>query len=171
MFDIGFMELVLVGVVALLVIGPERLPLVARKLGIWVGKMRRFISSVQTDFKAEVDKAEELKRLMEEQAKIASYHEILENSGEDEKGRVPVERLPHRAKSMGMDNESSSDGQVKPNPSLNAHSDAKTSHDAITTGVSDTSATTAVPTIKTRSVAIGDGASNAVRHSEEHDKA
>jgi len=100
MFDIGFMELALVGVVALLVIGPERLPLVARKLGIWVGKARRFISSVQSDFKEEVDKAEQLRRLMEEQAKIQSYHEILEQSGEDEKGRVPVDRLPHKSKSF-----------------------------------------------------------------------
>jgi len=113
MFDIGFMELAMIGVVALLVIGPERLPLVARKLGIWVGKARRFVSHVQADFKQEVDKAEELKRLLDEQSKIQSYHEILEQGGEDEHGRVPVERLPHAAKTFA-DSEPVSARAVEP---------------------------------------------------------
>ncbi len=55
MFDIGFMELCLIGVVALLVVGPERLPRLARSLGLWLGKARRFMSDVKSDIKAELE--------------------------------------------------------------------------------------------------------------------
>jgi len=90
MFDIGFTEIVLVAVVALLVIGPERLPTVARTLGFWVGKVRRFVSSVQADFQREVIKSEELKRLLEEQSKIKDVHEIIEQTVDDSRKTIAV---------------------------------------------------------------------------------
>lgn len=80
MFDVGFMELLLIGVVALLVVGPERLPKLARTAGMWLGKGRRFISSVKTDIEQEL-KAEELKRVLAEQAKSNPVHEIIEDIG------------------------------------------------------------------------------------------
>ncbi|BCN92404.1 Sec-independent protein translocase protein TatB [Thiomicrorhabdus immobilis] len=49
MFDIGFLELMVILVIALLVIGPERMPEVARKIGTFMGKMRRFVNSVKED--------------------------------------------------------------------------------------------------------------------------
>lgn len=82
----------LVGVVALLVIGPERLPGVARTAGKWLGNARRFMSSVQADINLEVNKAETLKRLLEEQADIQSMHEILEQTPADVASRKPVPR-------------------------------------------------------------------------------
>jgi len=88
MFDIGIMELGLIAVVALLVIGPERLPAVARTVGFWFGKVRRFVSSVQEDFNREVIKSEELKRLVEEQSKIKDVHEILEQTVDDSRKSV-----------------------------------------------------------------------------------
>ena len=78
MFDIGFWEIAIIGVIALIVIGPEKLPSVARNVGAWVGKGKRLISSVQTDINRELNKAEELKNLLEEQKKIVEKHEILE---------------------------------------------------------------------------------------------
>jgi len=54
MFDIGFWELSVVMVVALLVIGPERLPLVAKKAGLWAGKASRMIRSVKADIDLEL---------------------------------------------------------------------------------------------------------------------
>ena len=54
MFDIGFLELCLIGVVALLVVGPERLPRLARTAGMWVGRARRFMSDVKSDISAEL---------------------------------------------------------------------------------------------------------------------
>ena len=92
MFDIGFMEMALIGVVALVVIGPERLPGVARSVGKWMGSARRFVSSVQADINLEVSKAETLKRLLEEQADIQSMHEILEQTPADLVTRKPVPR-------------------------------------------------------------------------------
>jgi sec-independent protein translocase protein TatB len=81
MFDIGFWELTLIGVVALLVIGPERLPKVARTVGLWVGRMRGFVLSVKSDIDNEL-RAEELKRVMEQQAKSSGLHEIIEETQE-----------------------------------------------------------------------------------------
>ncbi len=79
MFDIGFFELVLIGVVALLVIGPERLPMVARKAGMWAGRARRFVSSVKRDIDKEIQ-AEEYKRLLDEQNLKNPVHEIIEDT-------------------------------------------------------------------------------------------
>ena len=66
MFDFGFWELILVMVVALLVVGPERLPGLARQAGLWLGKAKRFISSVRSDIEREI-RAEELKSMLNQQ--------------------------------------------------------------------------------------------------------
>ena len=79
MFDIGFWELTVIGVIALLVIGPERLPKLARTAGLWFGKARRFVSSVKADIEQEV-KAEELKEIMKKQAESSGIHEIVEET-------------------------------------------------------------------------------------------
>ena len=81
MFDIGFWELAIIGVVALIVIGPERLPKVARTVGLWVGRMRGFVLSVKADIDHEL-RAEELKKIMEQQAKSTGLHEIFEETQE-----------------------------------------------------------------------------------------
>lgn len=79
MFDVGFSEMVLIGIVALLVLGPERLPKVARAAGLWAGRARRFLSSVKADIDREL-KAEELKQIMQKQAESSGLHEILEQT-------------------------------------------------------------------------------------------
>ena len=81
MFDVGFGELLLTGLIALLVIGPERLPKVARTVGLWTGRARRFLAHVKEDFDREL-KAEELKRVMQEQAKSTGIHELIEETRE-----------------------------------------------------------------------------------------
>jgi len=65
MFDIGFWELVLVGIVALLVLGPERLPEAARTAGLWVSRARRAVGTLRAEIEREVDLGE-LKRLERE---------------------------------------------------------------------------------------------------------
>jgi sec-independent protein translocase protein TatB len=79
MFDIGFWELSVIMVVALLVVGPERLPGLARKAGMWAGRARRFVSSVKQDIDRELA-AEELKRIMAEQADSKPLHDIVESA-------------------------------------------------------------------------------------------
>jgi sec-independent protein translocase protein TatB len=65
MFDFSFGELALIGAVALVVLGPERLPKVARTVGDWLGKAQRYVSQVKADINREMELAE-LKKLQEE---------------------------------------------------------------------------------------------------------
>lgn len=55
MFDIGFSELIVIALVALIVIGPERLPRVARTLGALLGRAQRYVNDVKADIQREVD--------------------------------------------------------------------------------------------------------------------
>ncbi|WP_192035425.1 Sec-independent protein translocase protein TatB [Halomonas sp. YLGW01] len=68
MFDIGFLELLIIGVVGLLVLGPERLPRAARTAGLWIGKIKRTVSGMQRDISAQLE-AEELRQKLDEQQK------------------------------------------------------------------------------------------------------
>ncbi len=61
MFDIGFTEILLIAVVALVVLGPEKLPMAVRTLGLWIGKAKRTISGIQTEISEEL-RLDELKR-------------------------------------------------------------------------------------------------------------
>lgn len=79
MFDVGFFELLLVGLVALLVFGPERLPSLARTAGLWIGRGRRFLSTVKADIEQEL-KAEELKRIIREQQLNNPLHDLIEDT-------------------------------------------------------------------------------------------
>lgn len=94
MFDMGFWELVLVGVVALVVIGPERLPKIARIAGLWIGRARRTLSSVQAEINREL-KAEELKAIMVKQAHSRPLETIIDELSQ------PVERTPSSASNLG----------------------------------------------------------------------
>lgn len=72
MFDIGFSEIVLIGLVALVVIGPERLPMVARTVGTMLARMQRYVNEVKSEVEREM-RLEELKKLqtnVEEQARV-----------------------------------------------------------------------------------------------------
>ena len=65
MFDIGFSELIVIGIVALVVIGPERLPGVARTAGHLLGRLQRYVSDVKSDISREMQ-LDELKKLQSE---------------------------------------------------------------------------------------------------------
>lgn len=68
MFDVGFSEMLLLGLIALLVFGPERLPKVAREVGLWVRKIRAMASSVKQEINHELQ-LQELKDAMDKQKK------------------------------------------------------------------------------------------------------
>lgn len=70
MFDIGFSEMMLIAVVALVVLGPERLPRVARQAGQWLGKLRRYVDDVKTDINRQME-LEELRNLKTQMTEAA----------------------------------------------------------------------------------------------------
>ena len=70
MFDIGFSELLLFGVIALMVLGTEKLPQAARTAGQWYAKLRRTVSTLQSEIEAELDLAETRQQMQNELAKI-----------------------------------------------------------------------------------------------------
>jgi sec-independent protein translocase protein TatB len=65
MFDIGFSELMVIAVVALIVIGPERLPRVARTAGVLLGRVRRYAADVKADISRETQ-LDELRKMQQE---------------------------------------------------------------------------------------------------------
>ncbi|WP_108445253.1 Sec-independent protein translocase protein TatB [Halomonas denitrificans] len=90
MFDMGFLELMIIGVVGLLVLGPERLPKAARTLGLWIGKIKRTVSGMQSEISAQLE-AEELRQKLNEQQKkldegVQQVKRGVESIAEDDGG-------------------------------------------------------------------------------------
>jgi len=83
MFDIGFLELVIVGIIGLLVLGPERLPVAARTLGKWIGRARRMTSQ----FTKEIDRQIEIDEL---KAELKKQGESLDINDDVQKIRSTV---------------------------------------------------------------------------------
>ncbi len=63
MFDFGFWEIAIIGVITLIVVGPERMPSLARKAGLYFGKLNRFFNKVKSDINEEL-KMDEIKEQM-----------------------------------------------------------------------------------------------------------
>lgn len=78
MFDLGFLELFIVGVIALLVLGPERLPAAARTAGQWIGSAKRITRQFSEELDRQVKADDIRKRLREEQSDIG-YEDIQQN--------------------------------------------------------------------------------------------
>ena len=87
MFDIGFSELMVIGLVALIVIGPERLPRVARTLGHLAGRLQRYVADVKADINREVE-LDELRKMKDSVQEAASG---IENSVQSELNKTENE--------------------------------------------------------------------------------
>jgi sec-independent protein translocase protein TatB len=83
MFDIGFSELLVIAVVALLVIGPERLPKVARTAGVMFGRLQRYVNDVKSDIQREME--------LDELRKLRSQFEDAARSVQDSVNEVDKE--------------------------------------------------------------------------------
>lgn len=98
MFDVGFTELCMVGLVALLVIGPEKLPKVARLAGFWVGKARNTVAKVKAEINEQFE-AEELKRSLDEQTGLEELARFKQDADSLAKSMSkPVESITPRSK-------------------------------------------------------------------------
>ena len=96
MFDVGFSELVVIGIVALVVIGPERLPKVARMAGHLLGRMQRYVNDVKADINREIQ-LDELRKLKSDVQDTALNLE----AGEHSRGNAGGGDSGQRARAVG----------------------------------------------------------------------
>ena len=78
MFDFGFWEIAIIGVITLIVVGPERMPSLARKAGLYFGKLNRFFNKVKSDINEEL-KMDEIKEQMSMDDEKIILSEITED--------------------------------------------------------------------------------------------
>ena len=78
MFDIGFSELLLVGLVALVVFGPERLPGAARTAGLWIGRLKRSFSAIKAEVEREMG-ADEIRRQLHNEQILQMERELQQS--------------------------------------------------------------------------------------------
>ena len=90
MFDFGMWEIAIILVITLIVVGPEKMPALARKAGLYVGKFRKFVSKIKNDINSEIE-AEELK----EQLSIKN-EELLVSQTLDE-AKSGIDEIKHKA--------------------------------------------------------------------------
>ena len=119
MFDIGFSELMVIAIVALIVIGPERLPKVARTFGHLFGRMQRYVNDVKADISREME-LDELKKLqtsMQDAARSFEQSVTREvQSTESELNKIAQEANPAALPSPTSGDSSAASGAI-PQPS------------------------------------------------------
>ncbi len=81
MFDVGFSELLLLAIIGLLVLGPERLPRVARTVGQWAGRARSYVRQMSTELEREVQRAE-VRQHIEESRRILNERVDLDGKSQ-----------------------------------------------------------------------------------------
>ncbi|MEM7251612.1 MAG: Sec-independent protein translocase protein TatB [Pseudomonadota bacterium] len=113
MFEVGFWEIALIAVVALLVVGPERLPALARTAGYWVGKLRRMVAQVKEDVEREI-RADELRQALEE--KKDEFSDITD-AWDDAKDGIADSTRAFRDELDADVADSAEDTKSKPEPS------------------------------------------------------
>jgi sec-independent protein translocase protein TatB len=101
MFDIGFSEIVVIAVVALVVIGPERLPKTARTLGLLFGRLQRYVNDVKSDIRREME-LDELRGLQREiQGAAREFEQSVKTAADDVS--TGVRRVEHELNTAGAE--------------------------------------------------------------------
>jgi len=90
MFDFGMWEIAIILVITLIVVGPEKMPALARKAGLYVGKFRKFVSKIKNDINSEIE-AEELKE------QLSVKNEELLVSQTLDKAKSDIDEIKHEA--------------------------------------------------------------------------
>lgn len=116
MFDIGFAEMMIIGIVALLVIGPERLPAVARKAGHYIGRIKRFVSNVRSDVEREFRTDELQKMLQQQQDELNSLRNVVNETRQDADLDSIEETIRQTGEDITGENESPPEADSQPQP-------------------------------------------------------
>ncbi len=106
MFDIGFLEIVIIASIALVVLGPERLPRAARTAGLWVGRARRIVADVKSDIDREIRESElaDMRKLGEEVNSIKDdVSKATESIKDDDTMADVVDSINESAKTLRED--------------------------------------------------------------------
>ncbi len=120
MFEIGFPELILIAIVGLLVIGPERLPEALRTLGLWIGRMRRSFTNVKTEIEKEIG-MDEIRRQLHNEAVMEEMKRI-ERDVRDSVRAGETGSTPNRAEEkLGASRIEQSPAAEEEAPSLEPH--------------------------------------------------
>jgi len=105
-FDIGFLEIVIIASIALVVLGPERLPRAARTAGLWVGRARRMVADVKSDIDREIRESElaDMRKLGEEVNSIKDdVSKATESIKKDDTMAGVVDSINESAKTLRED--------------------------------------------------------------------
>ncbi|PQZ92669.1 MULTISPECIES: Sec-independent protein translocase protein TatB [Pseudomonas] len=96
MFGISFSELLLVGLVALLVLGPERLPGAARTAGLWIGRLKRSFNAIKQEVEREIG-ADEIRRQLHNEHILSLEQEARKILSPDQQPAKPVEPVAEQS--------------------------------------------------------------------------
>ncbi len=80
MFDIGFWEILLIGIVALIVVGPDQFPALVRNVMAWVRKGRQMVQSAKDSVNEELERVDSLKNSMAKEADLAELHRLIDET-------------------------------------------------------------------------------------------
>ncbi|MFZ5466137.1 MAG: Sec-independent protein translocase protein TatB [Pseudomonadota bacterium] len=99
MFDLSFWEIAVIAVVAVIVVGPERLPALAYKAGQWVTKVRRFVSNAKAEMESEFNTADLRKLLSAQEEEMQRLRRLVEDTRQEveQEGKRLTEALEHTA--------------------------------------------------------------------------
>ena len=117
MIDVGFWEVAMIGVMALIILGPERLPGVARTAGLWIGKARSIVREIKADIQSEIDSAD--------MSELKDVGKNIREAGDAFKSQVADAEVNFKSEASEMDT-AIADALSKPVPG----SAAKSSDDA-----------------------------------------
>lgn len=133
MFDLGFWELLFVGAIALIVLGPERLPVAARTLGRWVGRARAYTRSLSNELDREVNIRELRANMRSAESKFRSevsgvdrsVRELTEDTAREEaqkpvSGTASVEALPAESEPDAAASEGDASPAPEPSPEIDS---------------------------------------------------
>ena len=119
MFDIGFAELLLIAVLGLLVLGPERLPTAVRTISLWLGRLRRSFTSIRQEIEREVG-ADEIRRQLHNESIMASLEDSKQSLRDGLESAADDIRSVERSLSRANAKQDAEDDT--PEPSLDEHS-------------------------------------------------